>query len=61
MRRIKFARIILVTLLLVCIPLLIASGYNDFVVVDLRTDIPEVIESLDYQVWLASVGGAGGH
>jgi hypothetical protein len=30
---------------------------NDFVLVDLRTDIPEVMNSLDYHVWIASAGG----
>jgi hypothetical protein len=37
-----------------------ASG-NDFVSVDLRTDTPEVLSSLDYQVWLASEGRPNGN
>lgn len=38
-----------------------ASGGNDFVYVDLRTDIEAVTNSLDYQVWIASAGGPGGY
>lgn len=34
---------------------------NDFIVVDLRTDIPMVPNYHDYQVWLASGGGPTGN
>ena len=34
---------------------------NDFITVDLRTDVPEVLNSLDYRVWIASGGGPTGN
>lgn len=33
---------------------------NDFIVVELRTDIPMIPNFHDYQVWLASTGGPTG-
>lgn len=49
--------LIIFTLILSC-P--VEAG-NDFIINDLRIDIPEVSDSLDYQVWIGASGGPVGN
>ena len=52
-----FIRIVSSIVLLFVITTSVNAEGNDFITVDLRTDIPEVANSLDYQVWIETQGG----
>jgi len=52
---------IIVLIVITILPSTSAKAGNDFIVVELRTDIPVIPGNHDYQVWLGSEGGPIGN